>query len=111
MSLPHVPKLDTIAKRLPAIFPEGIEHRGYVVRDIAVKTVFVMLYAGAVQNSDRWVRPSYIYFMTEDNVTSGQAQTNVLTGEAFASLAPPTCIESVVASVPTEVADIVTGVP
>lgn len=66
MSLPHVPRLDTIAKRLPAIFPEGIEHRGYVTRDIAVKTVFVMLYAGAVEDSGRWVRPSYIYFMTEE---------------------------------------------
>ena len=42
-----------------------------------------------------------IYFMTEDNVTSGQAQTNVLTGEPFDSLNPPSCIESVVATLPT----------
>ena len=39
--------------------------------------------------------------MTEDNVTSGQAQRNVLTGEPFESLAPPACIESVVAGLPT----------
>ena len=42
-----------------------------------------------------------IYFMTEDNVTSGQAQSNVLTGEPFPSLEPPACIESVVANLPT----------
>ncbi len=42
-----------------------------------------------------------IYFMTEDNVTSGEAQANVLTGEPFGSLDPPACIESVVASLPT----------
>ena len=42
-----------------------------------------------------------IYFMTEDNVTSGEAQANVLTGERFEALVPPTCIESVVASLPT----------
>ena len=42
-----------------------------------------------------------IYFMTEDNVTSGQAQSNVLSGEPFGSLDTPFCIESVVASLPT----------
>lgn len=42
-----------------------------------------------------------IYFMTEDNVTSGQAQANVLTGEPFRPLDPPAFIESVVASLPT----------
>jgi arylsulfatase A-like enzyme len=42
-----------------------------------------------------------VYFMTEDAVTRGLNQKNVLTGEPFASLDPPACIESVVASLPT----------
>jgi len=42
-----------------------------------------------------------IYFMTEDNVTSGQAQANVLTGEPFRSLDSPAFIESVVVSLPS----------
>ncbi len=42
-----------------------------------------------------------IYFMTEDNVTSGQAQANVLTGEPFESLDGPAFIESVVTTLPT----------
>ncbi|MFN7149568.1 MAG: sulfatase-like hydrolase/transferase [Microthrixaceae bacterium] len=44
---------------------------------------------------------SPIYFMTEDQVTQGVTQHNVLTGEPFESLRPPSCIESVVATLPT----------
>ena len=42
-----------------------------------------------------------IYFLTEDQVTSGTTQTNVLTGEPFDAVPAPSCIESVVASLPT----------
>jgi arylsulfatase A-like enzyme len=42
-----------------------------------------------------------VYFMTEDDVTSGLTQNNVLTGEPFGALPAPTCIESVVTSLPT----------
>jgi len=42
-----------------------------------------------------------IYFMTEDDVTRGYTQTNILTGTPFDALTPPACIESVVASLPT----------
>ena len=44
---------------------------------------------------------SPIYFMTEDQITKGLTQVNVLTGEPFESLRPPSCIESVVATLPT----------
>lgn len=44
---------------------------------------------------------SPIYFMTEDQVTKGLTQANVLTGEPFEALLPPSCIESVVATLPT----------
>ena len=42
-----------------------------------------------------------IYFMTEDDITSGLSQRNVLTGEAFDAVDPPACIESVVTTLPT----------
>jgi arylsulfatase A-like enzyme len=42
-----------------------------------------------------------VYFMTEDDVTSGQTPVNVLTGEEFAPIHAPACIESVVAELPT----------
>ena len=44
---------------------------------------------------------SPIYFMTEDDVTRGISQANVLTGEHFDPIAPPVFIESVVAPLPT----------
>jgi arylsulfatase A-like enzyme len=44
---------------------------------------------------------SPIYFMTEDAITSGQSQRNVLTGDPFDALPAPASIESVVASLPT----------
>jgi arylsulfatase A-like enzyme len=44
---------------------------------------------------------SPIYFMTEDDVTKGITQVNILTGAAFDPVAPPTNIESVLATLPT----------
>jgi arylsulfatase A-like enzyme len=44
---------------------------------------------------------SPIYFMTEDDVTRGITQANVLDGTHFDPVAPPVFIESVVGSLPT----------
>ena len=44
---------------------------------------------------------SAIYFMTEDDVTRGITQANVLTGAHYDPIAPPVFIESVVGSLPT----------
>ena len=44
---------------------------------------------------------SPIYFMTEDDVTRGMSQVNILTGVPFDAVAPPVNIESVVTSLPT----------
>jgi len=42
-----------------------------------------------------------IYFMTEDDVTRGSTQTNILSGKPFDAVAQPACIEAVVATLPT----------
>ncbi len=63
--LPSVPSLRLIRKRLPRIFPEGTESRAFLTRQIAVKTVSVMLYVGAIEGSDRWVRPDQVTKMTD----------------------------------------------
>jgi arylsulfatase A-like enzyme len=42
-----------------------------------------------------------VYFMTEDEVTRGANQRNVLTGEPFEALTAPARIESVVTTLPT----------
>jgi arylsulfatase A-like enzyme len=44
---------------------------------------------------------SPIYFMTEDDVTRGMTQVNILTGAAFDPVAPPIKIESVLTTLPT----------
>ncbi len=44
---------------------------------------------------------SPIYFMTEDDVTRGMTEVNILTGAAFDPLAPPINIESVLTTLPT----------
>ena len=66
MPLIEVPSLALIIERLPLIFPEGTEHRNYLIREMAAKTVFVMSYAGAIYSTDRWVRPSQITDMTDE---------------------------------------------
>ncbi len=63
--LPPVPSLERIRERLPRIFPEGTSNRNYCTRDMAARTVFVMLYAGAVAGRERWVRPDQITRMTD----------------------------------------------
>jgi hypothetical protein len=42
-----------------------------------------------------------IYFLTEDEVTSGLDQSNVLSGKPFDNVTPPGKIESVIAALPT----------
>jgi arylsulfatase A-like enzyme len=44
---------------------------------------------------------SPIYFMTEDNVTQGASQVNILTGVPFEAVTGSTSVESVVATLPT----------
>jgi len=44
-----------------------------------------------------------IYFMTEDDVSRGLTQTNILTGKSFDAVEQPSCIESVITTLPTGV--------
>jgi hypothetical protein len=53
ISIPPVPSLATVLERLPKVFPDGIENRNYCVREMAARTIWVMLYAGAIEGLDR----------------------------------------------------------
>lgn len=55
-----------IQARLLVIFPEGTEQRTYLTREMAAKTIFTCLYAGAVEGTDRWIRPNQVCRMTEE---------------------------------------------
>ncbi len=65
MILPTVPPLALILARLQIIFPEGTEHRTYVIREMAAKVIYVMFYAGAIDGWDCWIRPSQVTDMTD----------------------------------------------
>ena len=65
MSLPPLIPWDEIHRRLPLIFPEGSANRDHSIWEIAAKTIFVMLYVGAVEGADRWIRPDQVTRMTD----------------------------------------------
>jgi len=45
------------------VFPEGTAQRNYVTREIAARTVFVMLYIGAIEGTGVWAAPKHVYRM------------------------------------------------
>lgn len=66
MALPALPTWHQVCERLCVVFPEGTENRNYCIRDTACKTVFVMLYIGAVEGTGRWLAPKHVYRMSDD---------------------------------------------
>ena len=65
MPLPPLSTVPDIHERLGAIFPEGTANRNYLTREIAAKTVFVSLYAGAIEGEECWLRPDQVTRMTD----------------------------------------------
>ena len=80
-ALPPLPSLDTVRERLALIFPEGMAQRNYFVREMAARTVFVLLYLGAVAGTGRWARPNQVTRMSD----SQAAMTSDAERRAWAS--------------------------
>ena len=57
MPLPPLPSIKEIHNRLQVIYPEGIPNRNYCIREMSARTIFVMLYVGAIESDDVWFRP------------------------------------------------------
>lgn len=55
MALPVLLPVPEIHDRLQKIFPKGSPNRNNCTWEIAAKTVFVMLYVGAVEGADTWL--------------------------------------------------------
>ena len=62
--LPPLLDIAEIQTRLLAVFPEGTPQRGYCTREMAARTVFVMLYIGAVEGAAIWLGPKHVYRMS-----------------------------------------------
>jgi hypothetical protein len=66
LELPALPDVAEIQRRLLLIFPEGSANRVYCTREMAAKTVFAMLYVGAVEGTEIWLAPKHVYRMTAE---------------------------------------------
>ena len=55
-----------VHSRIRRIIPPEIDPRGFARRELAAKTVFVMLYGGAIEGEERWLRPTAVTDMTDD---------------------------------------------
>jgi hypothetical protein len=62
---PPLSSLSGIRERLVAVFPPGTPHRTNCTTKIAARTVFVMLYVGAIEGADAWLRPDQVTRMTD----------------------------------------------
>lgn len=65
---PLLPIPDTLI-RLREIFPPGLEVRASLIREMAAKVIWVFQYGGMYEATGRLLRPSHIYFFTEDQAT------------------------------------------
>ena len=63
--LPPWISVKEVSRRLSLIFPEGTPHRNYVVRELCAKTIFVMLYTGAIEGKGRYLRPDQVVRMSD----------------------------------------------
>ena len=61
----QLPTVQSIQDKLDKIFPPGLENRNYLTREMAAKTIFVMIYSTAVEGTDIWIRPDQITKMTD----------------------------------------------
>lgn len=86
MPLPALLSVPEIHKRLQTIFPEGSPNRANCTREVAAKTVFVMLYVGAVEGEDIWLRPDQVTRMTDKQAARiGNAERLAWTKESLKS--------------------------
>ena len=77
-----------VHERLGTIFPEGTPQRNYLTREIAAKTVFAMLYVGAVHGTECWLRPDQVTRMTDEQAARTGDEERIAWREA--SLRPIT---------------------
>ena len=63
---PPVLPVGDILERIRRAIPAELDPRGFATRELAAKTIFVMLYGGAIEGADRWIRPTAVTDMTDE---------------------------------------------
>lgn len=69
--LPQLLPVAEVRQRLAQIFPESFPDRSILVGTMAARVVFVFLYGGLIEGHDRYLRPSHVYFFTEEQTQLG----------------------------------------
>ena len=82
MALPTLLPVPEIHERLGTIFPEGTAHRNFLIREMAAKTVFTMLYVGALHGTRCWLRPDQVTRMTDHQAASTGEEDRIAWREA-----------------------------
>lgn len=65
MTLPDLLPVSEIQVRLQQIFPEGVENRVWLTRNMAARVVYVMLYIGAIEGEQHSLGPKHVYAMSD----------------------------------------------
>jgi BsuBI/PstI restriction endonuclease domain/BsuBI/PstI restriction endonuclease HTH domain len=65
LSLPALLDWHAVHERLRLIFPDGVPERSFLVREATARTIFVALYVGAVDGSERWIAPRHVVRMSD----------------------------------------------
>lgn len=63
---PSLISVAEILERIRRLIPAELDPRGFATRELAAKTIFVMLYGGAIEGEDRWIRPTAVTDMTDE---------------------------------------------
>ncbi|MCB0571441.1 MAG: hypothetical protein KDC66_16840 [Phaeodactylibacter sp.] len=74
-SIPPLIDFREIQGRLELVFPEGIQNRNYLIRELAAKTIFVMLYTDAIEGKNHWIRPNQVTRMTDEQAAISDVQS------------------------------------
>ena len=69
------PPVEEVHERLREIIPEALDPKGWARREMAAKVVYVMLYGQAVEGEDRWLRPTAVTDMTDEQAAETAAAT------------------------------------
>ena len=81
MPWPKLSPLEVMQERLEAIFPAGIQNRAYLVRDMATRVIFVMLYIDAIEGRDRWLGPKHVYGMSDEQASDQSTEARLAYAE------------------------------
>lgn len=64
--LPPLISIGEVRERLNLVFPESFPDRGILVGIMASRVIYVFMYGGFIEGHGRYLRPSFVYFFTED---------------------------------------------